>query len=450
MMTKEFIWGAATSAYQIEGGKFADGKRSSIWDEFCKRKKSIVNNQNGDKTCEFYYHYKEDIRLLSNLNINNFRFSVSWPRVMPLGPGFINQRGLDFYDRLTDYCLENNVDPWVTLYHWDLPQELEEKGGWTNRDIIQWFSEYTAIIVNRLGDRVKHWMVLNEPGVFTGAGYFLGVHAPGRKGIDNYFPALHHAALTQAEGIKTIRATFSDAHIGTTFSCSPITPLNPNSVEDRLAVKKTDALINRLFIEPLLGYGYPTDTLPFLNKMEPYIKGNDLENLVAIPDFIGIQNYTREVVSHSKFMPYLNAKIMDAKSRNVERTIMNWEIYPDSIYEMIKQFNQYKEVKELYITENGAAFKDRIIDGKINDEKRVNYLKSYIEQVLRAKQEGLKIDGYFVWSLLDNFEWSEGYTPRFGIIHVDFETQHRTIKKSGKWYSSFIKDYKERSNSIIK
>lgn len=368
---------------------------------------------------------------------------------MPLGPGFINQRGLDFYDRLTDCCLEYNIDPWATLYHWDLPQELEEKGGWTNRDIVQWFSEYSSIIVNRLGDRVKHWMVLNEPVVFTGAGYFLGVHAPGRKGVDNYLPALHHAALTQAAGIKTIRSVCADAHIGTTFSCSHVTALNPNNADDLIAAKKTDALINRLFIEPLLGYGYPVQTLPFLNKLDKYIKQNDLENLIAIPDFIGIQNYTREVVTHSTLTPYLNAKIIDAKTRDVERTIMNWEIYPESIYEMIKQFNEYKEVKELYITENGAAFKDRVIEGNINDEKRVTYLKSYIEQVLRAKNEGLKIDGYFVWSLLDNFEWSEGYTPRFGIVHVDFETQQRTIKKSGRWYSNFIKEFEEKRNQVI-
>jgi beta-glucosidase len=225
--------------------------------------------------------------------------------------------------------------------------------------------------------------------------------------------------------------------------------LNPNKEEDVIAAKKTDALINRLFIEPLLGYGYPKETLPFLNKLEPYIKSNDLENLIAIPDFIGIQNYTREVVSHSKLTPYLNAKIIDAKSRNVDRTIMNWEIYPESIFEMIKQFNQYKEINQLYITENGAAFNDRIIDGHINDEKRVNYIKAYIEQVLRAKNEGLKVDGYFVWSLLDNFEWSEGYTPRFGIVHVDFETQHRTVKKSGKWYSNFIKEHEQNSKSIM-
>jgi beta-glucosidase len=443
-MKDEFVWGVATSAYQIEGGKFADGKRASIWDEFCKRKNKIQHNHKGDHACDFLYHYKNDIQLLKHLGIDNFRFSISWPRVIPFGDGFINQKGLDFYDRLVDECLKNDINPWITLYHWDLPHALELKGGWTNRDIISWFNRYTEVVAKKLGDRVKNWMVLNEPVVFTGAGYYLGVHAPGRKGESNYFPALHHTAICQAQGIKTLKENVKDAHVGTTFSCSHISPNNPNNENDIIASNKVDALINRLFVEPLLGYGYPIHDLPFLSRLEKYMLPGDNKLIKACPDFIGVQNYTREVVKHNFLQPVLKAKIIDAKSRNVDRTIMNWEIYPESLYEMIKKFNSYRHISEIYVTENGAAFKDEVLpDGEVNDVRRVEYLKSYVQQLLRAKEEGMKVNGYFVWSLLDNFEWSEGYAPRFGIVHVNYKNQKRTIKSSGYWYSEFIRQYKE-------
>jgi len=442
-MKEDFIWGVATSAYQIEGGKYADGKRASIWDEFCRKKNKIQNNHKGDHACDFLYHYKNDLSLLHQLGINNFRFSISWPRVIPFGDGFINHNGLSFYDRLVDDCLEKGITPWITLYHWDLPQALELKGGWTNRDVISWFNRYTEVIATKLGDRVKNWMVLNEPVVFTGAGYYLGVHAPGRKGESNYFPALHHTAICQAQGIRTLKDIVKNSHVGTTFSCSHISPLKTDSENDLKATVKVDALLNRLFVEPLLGYGYPIHDLPFLSRLEKYVKPGDNKLIKEIPDFIGIQNYTREVVKHTIIQPVLNAKIIDAKSRDVNRTIMNWEVYPEAIYEMIKKFNSYRNISKIYVTENGAAFKDEVSgNGEINDEKRINYLNGYIQQVLRAKKEGMKISGYFLWSLLDNFEWSEGYAPRFGIVHVNYKNQKRTIKNSGYWYSNFIKQYK--------
>jgi beta-glucosidase len=287
-------------------------------------------------------------------------------------------------------------------------------------------------------------MVLNEPVVFTGAGYYLGVHAPGRKGESNYFPALHHTAICQAQGIKTLKEIVKEAHVGTTFSCSHISPNNPDNEKDIIASNKVDALINRLFVEPLLGYGYPIHDLPFLSRLEKYMQPGDNKLIKAFPDFIGVQNYTREVVKHNFLQPVLKAKIIDAKSRNVDRTVMNWEIYPESLYEMIKKFNSYRHISEIYVTENGAAFKDEILpDGEVNDVRRVEYLKSYVQQLLRAKEEGMKVNGYFVWSLLDNFEWSEGYAPRFGIVHVNYKNQKRTIKSSGYWYSEFIRQYKE-------
>jgi beta-glucosidase len=392
----------------------------------------------------FYHRYKDDLLLVKALGFTTFRFSISWPRVIPFGEGFINHKGISFYDRLVDECLENDITPWITLYHWDLPHALELKGGWTNRDIISWFNNYTEVVAKKLGDRVKNWMVLNEPVVFTGAGYYLGVHAPGRKGESNYFPALHHTAICQAQGIKTLKENVKDAHVGTTFSCSHISPNNPNNENDIIASNKVDALINRLFVEPLLGYGYPIHDLPFLSRLEKYMLPGDNKLIKACPDFIGVQNYTREVVKHNFLQPVLKAKIIDAKSRNVDRTIMNWEIYPESLYKMIKKFNSYRHISEIYVTENGAAFKDEVLpDGEVNDVRRVEYLKSYVQQLLRAKEEGMKVNGYFVWSLLDNFEWSEGYAPRFGIVHVNYKNQKRTIKSSGYWYSEFIRQYKE-------
>lgn len=436
-MTSEFIWGTASSAYQTEGAATWDGKGLSIWDAFCKKKGAIALGHSGRVATEFYFRYKDDLALMQAMGIQNFRFSASWPRVLPEGTGFINQKGIGFYDRLVDACLEKNITPWITLYHWDLPQLLEQKGGWTNRDVISWFTEYSSLILKKLGDRVSNWMVLNEPLVFTGAGYFLGVHAPGRKGVKNFLPAVHNTALVQAEGVRIIRDLIPNANIGTTFSCSQISPFSTSEL-DLSAVNRVDALLNRLFVEPLLGKGYPLDALPFLSRLEEYYKDGDEQRLKAIPDFIGIQNYTREVVQHSRWTPYMKAKIINARDRKVNHTVMNWEVHPPSIYEMIKKFNAYPEIKNIIVTENGAAFHDQLLEDNVHDIERTQFLKDCIEQVQKAKEEGCKIGGYFVWSFTDNFEWSEGYFPRFGIVYVDYPTQRRIIKTSGKFYSSIL------------
>jgi beta-glucosidase len=440
-MASEFIWGTASSAYQTEGATTWDGKGPSIWDAFCKKKGAIALGHSGRVATEFYLRYKDDLALMQAMGIENFRFSVSWPRVLPEGTGFINQKGIGFYDRLVDACLEKNITPWITLYHWDLPQFLELKGGWTNRDVINWFAEYSSLMLKKLGDRVNNWMVLNEPVVFTGAGYFLGVHAPGKKGVKNFLPAVHHTALAQAEGVRIIRDVIPNANIGTTFSCSQISPYSSSEL-DLNAVTRVDALLNRLFVEPLLGKGYPLDALPFLSRIEEYYKDGDEQRLKAIPDFIGIQNYTREVVRHSRWTPYMKAKIINARDRKVKHTVMNWEVHPPSLYEMIKKFNAYPEVKNIIVTENGAAFHDQLLEDSVHDVERTQFLKECIEQVEKAKEEGCKIGGYFVWSFTDNFEWSEGYFPRFGIVYVDYPTQRRIIKTSGKFYSSILSNKK--------
>lgn len=434
---KDFAWGVSTAAYQIEGAHLAGGKGISIWDEFVRRKGKIFNNAHANVSCDFYHNYPQDLALMRAMHIPNYRFSISWSRIFPDGIGSPNKAGIDFYNRVIDFCLELEIEPWITLYHWDLPLELEKRGGWTNRNVIDWFGQYVRFCVKTFGDRVKKWMVLNEPMVFAGAGYFLGVHAPGRKGLNSFLAALHHAALCQAEGGRIIRSADSAARIGTTFSCSHIDPLT-NEEQDVAAARRIDALLNRTFVEPLLGLGYPLKELKVLQRLEPFVQGGDEAKLRFDMDFIGIQNYTREVVAHSYFTPLLQARIVKATLRNVETTLMNWEVYPESIYHMLRQFDSYANAPEIIVTENGSAFNDEVLDGTINDVKRKHYLQSHLQQVLRARHEGLNVNGYFVWTFTDNFEWAEGYHPAFGLVHVDFETQKRTVKSSGLWYSRFL------------
>lgn len=436
---KEFYWGVSSSAAQTEGSYLEDGRKHSIWDVFAEKKKRIYKNHKPHVSTDFYTNYQTDIDCLSNLSIPNLRTSISWSRIIPNGNGKINQKGIDFYNRLIDYCLAKQVNPWFTLYHWDLPYELELKGGWTNRDIINYFLDYTAVCADNFGDRIKNWMVLNEPMVFTGAGYFLGIHAPGKKGLKNFLPAVHHATICQAQGIKVLKRLISNSNIGTTFSYSHIEPFS-QSKKDIEAARKADSLLNKLFLHPLLGMGYPISDVPFLRGMEKYIIVDDEKLMMQIPDFVGLQNYTREIVKHSYFSPYLNSKIIPAEKRNVPITTMQWEIYPKGIYESIKELSNYKMIKSIIITENGASFNDEIKMGKIEDIHRIKFLTDYLTMVLKAKNEGAPVDGYFVWSATDNFEWAEGYYPKFGLIHIDFETQKRTIKDSGYWYSKIINE----------
>lgn len=433
----DFLWGVSSSALQTEGAATVDGKGVSIWDEFVTKKKKILNNDTHFEAADFYTHYKTDIALLQQMGIPNYRFSLAWTRILPEGVGEVNQKGLDFYHEVIDCCLEHGIEPFVTLYHWDLPQALENKGGWTNRAILDWFADYVRICVTAFKDKVRYWMVLNEPMVFTGGGYFLGIHAPGKKGFKHFIPAMHHAVMCQAIGYTTIKAIDPKAQVGTTYSCSYVTPYS-GKAKDKRAAHRVDALLNRLFIEPTLGLGYPIDALPFLKRVAKYELPQDKHLMQVSFDFIGIQNYTREVVAHSLFTPYIKAKIIPADKRKVFYTAMDWEVYPEAIYKMILKYDSYEGVKKILITENGASFPDELENGIVDDHHRSHFIKSYLEQVLKAKQSSTKIAGYFVWSLTDNFEWAEGYKQRFGLIHIDYDTQKRTIKNSGWWYKQFL------------
>jgi beta-glucosidase len=433
----DFLWGVSTAAFQTEGAHDADGKGVSIWDVFTSKKGKIKNGHQATIACDFYNTYQSDIALISQLNIPNFRFSISWSRIMPTGLHPVNKAGIDYYNNIIDTLLASGIEPWVTLYHWDLPHLLELDGGWTNRASVDWFSQYVALCAEHFGDRVKNWMVINEPSVFTGAGYFLGIHAPGKKGLSNYLKAMHHVTLATASGAKVLRQKVPQANIGTTFSCTHIEPFTQNQ-KDIEAAKRVDTLINRAFIEPILGLGYPLEDLPILKKLSSYILEDDLHNMAFDFDFIGLQCYTREIVKSSLLIPYIGAELVSAEKRNVIATEMKWEVYPPALYHVLKRFNNYKGIKKIVITENGAAFPDSLINGKVFDIKRTQYIQDNLEQVLKAKQEGYKVDGYFVWSLTDNFEWAEGYNARFGLIHIDFDTQKRTIKQSGMWYRDFL------------
>jgi beta-glucosidase len=368
-----------------------------------------------------------------------FRFSISWTRILPNGIGEVNQKGLDFYHKVIDKCLAVGLQPWVTCYHWDLPQALQDLGGWTNRDIVKWFAVYVEVISKAYGDKVKNWMVLNEPAGFIGAGYMLGIHAPGERGLKKFMKGIHFTNLALAEGGRVLRKNVPNGNIGSTWSCSAIEP-KTQAKRHVNAAKKADALFNRVFLEPCLGMGYPFADLPIISRLKKYIEPGDEEKMKFDFDFIGVQNYFRTVARFSLWPPVMWANVVDAKKLvkdESELTEMKWEVYPEGIYKVLKQFKAYN--KRLIVTENGAAFKDVVENGSVHDTRRTKFYQDYLAQVLRAIHEGVPVHGYFAWTLMDNFEWAEGYHPRFGLIHNDFTTQKRTIKDSGLWFQSFLK-----------
>ncbi len=436
---QDFLWGVATAAAQIEGTATQYGKGPSIWDTFTAKNGKIKKNHKLDPACDFYHRYTEDVALVKLLGFKVFRFSIAWSRILPAGRGEINQEGIRFYHNLIDECLSNAITPYITLYHWDLPQALEDEGGWTSFSINAAFNAFVSICALEYGDKVKNWIVLNEPFGYTSLGYMLGIHAPGKTGLSNFFPAVLHTALAQAEGGKILRAEISKANIGTTFSCSEIIP-NTQSDSDILAAKRVDCLMNRLFVEPTQGMGFPTADWDLLEKFQiEYGTWRLQERMKFDFDFIGLQNYFPLVVKYNAFIPVIQAWEVKAKSRKKPHTAMGWEINADSFYNIVKQFAAYPNIKNIIITENGAAYHDKLIDGRVEDPERIEYFKLYLEALLKLKNEGINVTGYMAWTLMDNFEWAEGFTARFGLIYNDFKTQQRTIKDSGYWWQDFLK-----------
>jgi len=433
----DFLWGVAASSYQTEGAWNIDGKSESNWDYFSRIPGKIERGENADVAADFYHKYEEDIDLIKEMNFKVFRFSLSWPRIIPNGTGSVNQKGLDFYHKVINKCISVGVEPWITIYHWDMPQVLEKQGGWTNRKIVDWFSEFTDVVTKEYGSKVKNWMVINEQLSYTGMGYMQGLFAPGKKSIKAFMKSVHYSVLCNAEGGRIIRKNVPDANIGTTFVTTHVEPIDqkPKNIE---AAKRVDAIMNRLFIEPCLGLGYPEDTVPILKKMKKLYEPGDDSKMVFDFDFIGIQYYFRTVVK-SSLMPGMRAKEIKPKDRGVPANEMEGEIYPEGLYQILRKFDQYKEIRNLIITENGTCVPDKLENGKIHDLGRINYFKDHLTAVLKAKKEGVKVNGYFVWSPTDNFEWDKGYRTRFGLVYVDFKTLDRYIKDSGLWFKEFLK-----------
>lgn len=434
----DFLWGVVIAAAQNEGAYKTDGRGLSIWDQFANKQGKIKGSATPTVACDFYHRYKDDLLLVKALGFKVFRFSISWSRILPLGTGKINQEGIQFYHRLIDECINLDLIPYVTLYHWDLPAALEKEGGWTSTHLLKWFSRYVQVCTQEYGNKVKNWIVLNEPMGFTSLGYMIGKHAPGKIGLSNFLPAVHNAVMAQAEGGRIIRANVPHANIGTSFSCSEIIPATQNK-KDLDAAKRIDILLNRLFIEPSLGMGYPSDGFALMDKLYLHNKAwKFTERMKFDFDFIGVQNYFPVVVKYNAVIPIIQAADISARSRKAIATDMGWEVSPDGFYNIIQQFAAYPGVKKIIISENGAFYKDKLSNGIIQDTKRIQYFQQYLAALLKAKNNGVNIGGYFAWTLMDNFEWSEGYHARFGLVHVDFKTQLRTVKQSGHWFRQFL------------
>lgn len=428
----------ATAAAQTEGAVTLDGRGLSVWDVFARRQGKIKAGATPKLACDFYHRYKDDLLIVKALGFKVFRFSISWSRILPEGKGKVNKEGIAFYHRIIDECLKLNLIPFVTLYHWDLPQALEKEGGWTSILFQQWFKHYVSICAKEYGDKVKHWIVLNEPMGFTSLGYMLGKHAPGKTGLDNFLPAINNAVLGQADGGRLLRLLVKDAYIGTTFSCSEVVPLS-QSKKDLDAANRMDILLNRLFVEPALGLGFPDDDFFLMEKIQFQSKAwRNKDRFQFDFDFIGLQNYFPVMVKHNSLIPYINASEVTPKTRKVNRTAMGWEINADAFYNILKRFSAYENINDIIVTENGACFKDVLHDGVVNDIERIKYFQQYIAAMHKAIQDGMPIKGYLAWTLTDNFEWAEGYHARFGLVHIDFETQLRTVKNSGYWWRDFL------------
>ncbi len=434
----DFLWGTATSSYQIEGAWDQGGKGESIWDRFSHTPGRIADGSTGDVACDHYHLYREDVSLMKEIGVKAYRFSISWPRILPQGKGKVNPEGLDFYSRLTDCLLEAGIKPLITLYHWDLPQDLHDLGGWANRDIAGWFADYAAAVARKLGDRVEFWATMNEPQVFAMLGYFIGLHAPGVMDPVKYLAVSHHINLAHGAGVTAIRSECPQPQVGTVLQIPPIYPRS-DSDEDQEAAQIMDSFLNRWYAEPVLLGRYPSDILELIKPFEPPIQEGDLERIHQPLDFAGLNLYTRLFAYHDPNVPVARAMAdEDHRIPGATYTDFGWEVYPRAIYESLKRFKDEWGDPPVYITENGRSREDVLVDGKVNDPERIEYLAAYLAQVRKAMDEGVKVRGYFLWSFMDNFEWAEGYTKRFGIVHVDFDTRVRTPKASAHWYRDLI------------
>jgi beta-glucosidase len=439
-----FHWGTATASYQIEGASRDDGKGESIWDRFTHTPGRVNDGDTGDVACDSYHRYGDDISLMKEMNLNSYRFSISWPRILPTGSGAVNAKGIDYYSRLVDELLAAGIRPFPTLYHWDLPQALEDRGGWPERDMAGHFADYAETVVKALGDRVESWLIFNEPMIFTVMGYLAGIHAPGRRDLDAFLRASHTVNRAQAEAFRAIRSVRANAVIGTAFSMSSCEPAS-DSEADASAAERWHALVNLLYLETALNGRYPdafVDGVP-LDRMG--VREGDLESLRTPLDFIGINLYNRTLVAANPDDPFgVGAQAVGPMGGDEgPKTDFGWEVWPDALYDMIQRITRDYDRPVIEITENGCSYGDAPgADGVIRDTRRIDFLRGYLEALSRAIAEGADVRGYHAWTLMDNFEWAEGYAQRFGLAWVDFDdpARPRTLKQSGEWYGNVAAD----------
>ena len=438
----DFVWGAATASYQIEGAVAEDGRLPSIWDTFSAEPGRVVGGDTGAMAADHYHRWRDDVALMDKLRLGAYRFSVAWPRIQPTGSGPVNASGLAFYDRLVDELLAHDLEPWVTLYHWDLPQTLEDRGGWPERETALRFAEFSGHVAAALGDRVRHWITLNEPWCSAFLGYAAGSHAPGRSEPAAAIAAAHHLMLGHGLAVDAVRAVSGQALIGPTVNLYPVHP-KPGHPDAADAVRRIDGLQNRWFLDPLLRGGYPDDVRADLERVTDFHFERDGDDAIHNRpiDFLGVNYYSSLVVRPSAF-PGSNA--VDFVDSGRPRTAMGWGIDKDGLTETLRRVHDDYGPLPLYVTENGAAFDDVVApDDRIVDVERRDYLAAHLHACQLAIEAGVPLAGYFVWSLLDNFEWAEGYRRRFGIVHVDYGTQERRVKESGAWYSAFIDRHRD-------
>ena len=425
----DFVWSVATSAYQIEGAAAEDGKGPSIWDEFCRRPGVIADDSNADVACDHYHRWESDLELIKGLGVDAYRFSVSWPRVRPGGAGGWNEKGLDFYERLVDGLLARGIQPYLTLNHWDLPAELQASGGWANRDTVHRFVEYASGVARRMGDRVSAYTTHNEPWVIATLGYDKGIFAPGVKSHAQAAQAAHHLLLSHGLALQALRAQGCKSRLGIVLNLSPLLPATASEA-DHLKTRLEDGRSVRWYMDPLFKGSYPADVLEFMGADAPKVEPGDMANIAIKMDFLGVNYYTRHIVSASE--------TWDAHDSGYDVTDMGWEVYPEGLTDLLLRLHHDYPVPPMYVKENGAAFKDEMDGGRIRDVQRTDYIARHIEAVAEAIRRGVRMHGYMVWSLLDNFEWASGYEKRFGIVHVDYATQRRTLKDSALWYRDFL------------
>jgi beta-glucosidase len=440
-----FLFGAATAAFQIEGSPTADGKGPSIWDTFTHLPGKIVTGENADTACDSYLHPEYDLALMTELGLNAYRFSVAWSRVLPQGRGAVNQKGLDYYRRLVDLLLERKLAPFVTLFHWDTPQALQNLcGGFAGRDMADYFADYAEVVVKALGDRVRNWITLNEPWEHAALGHLLGDHAPGHRNPFTYFKVAHHELLGHGLALERIRAVAPDAQVGITLSLTPICPIT-DSPKDVAAAQIANQFFNDFYLDGLFKGVYPNLLWKQAGMARPKIGAQDMKIISRPTDFLGVNYYSREFARAAWYVPFLGAWVDEVQVHNQEQIIhgvqytnAGREVYPPAFYDTLMRLKNEYGNPRMYITENGASFTDVVENGQVHDPLRVAFLEGYMEAAAQAIRAGVNLHGYFIWSLVDNFEWSQGFSKRFGLVYVDHASQQRIVKDSGRWVHALI------------